>query len=176
MVAGARQSFILLQGLNRVMPWAIMMGMSKKFHPWVAVALSFTLLAILAGCSKPVPLGAQGPDKDGYYTTGSGLKYKIVQPGSGEIATAGETVQVAYKGSLTDGDVFDASPAGKPFSFSLGMGQVIKGWDEGIEGMKVGEKRILVIPPELGYGQQGANGKIPPDATLVFETELIGVK
>ena len=100
-----------------------------------------------------------------------------LQEGTGEEATAGKMVSVHYTGTLTDGTVFDSSVGrGKPFSFSLGAGQVIEGWDLGVAGMKVGEKRRLTIPPELGYGSRGAGAAIPPNATLVFEVELLGIQ
>lgn len=97
--------------------------------------------------------------------------------GTGATATAGHQVTVNYVGKLPDGTVFDASAKhGQPFTFTLGAGQVIKGWDIGVEGMKVGGKRELIIPPDYGYGAQGAGGVIPPNATLIFEVELLGVK
>ena len=97
--------------------------------------------------------------------------------GTGAEAVKGKLVSVHYTGWLTDGKKFDSSKDhGQPFQFPLGRGQVIPGWDEGVQGMKVGGKRKLTIPPELGYGKQGAGGVIPPNATLVFEVELLGVK
>jgi len=96
--------------------------------------------------------------------------------GAGAAAAAGQKVSVHYTGWLTDGKKFDSSKdRGDPFAFPLGRGQVIRGWDEGVAGMKVGGKRKLTIPPELGYGARGAGGVIPPNATLVFEVELLGV-
>jgi FKBP-type peptidyl-prolyl cis-trans isomerase len=110
-------------------------------------------------------------------TTPSGLQYEDQAEGSGEAAKAGNSVEVHYTGWLTDGTKFDSSKdRGKPFSFKLGAGQVIKGWDEGVAGMKVGGKRKLVIPPALGYGSRGAGGVIPPNAELVFEVELLGIR
>ena len=107
-------------------------------------------------------------------TTPSGLKYEDVVIGNGEAAKAGQTVTVHYTGWLTDGKKFDSSKdRGQPFSFPLGAGRVIKGWDEGVQGMKVGGKRKLTIPSQLGYGARGAGGVIPPNATLVFEVELL---
>jgi FKBP-type peptidyl-prolyl cis-trans isomerase len=97
--------------------------------------------------------------------------------GSGDEAVPGKTVSVHYTGWLTDGTKFDSSKdRGTPFEFPLGGGMVIKGWDEGVKGMKVGGKRKLTIPPDMGYGAAGAGGVIPPNATLVFEVELLGVK
>ena len=110
-------------------------------------------------------------------TTASGLKYEVLRAGNGPEAKAGQTVSVHYTGWLTDGTKFDSSvDRGQPFSFSLGAGQVIKGWDEGVAGMKVGEKRKLTIPSTLGYGDHGAGNVIPPNATLVFDVELLGIQ
>ena len=95
--------------------------------------------------------------------------------GKGPEAVRGKTVEVHYTGWLTDGKQFDSSVGGPPFSFRLGAGQVIEGWDRGVAGMRVGGKRKLEIPPGLGYGARGAGGVIPPNATLVFEVELLGV-
>jgi FKBP-type peptidyl-prolyl cis-trans isomerase len=107
----------------------------------------------------------------------SGLKYVDLKVGDGQIAAAGMTAQVHYTGWLTDGTKFDSSvDRGQPFSFKLGEGQVIRGWDEGVKGMRVGGKRKLTIPPDLGYGQAGAGGVIPPNATLIFEVELLGLQ
>ena len=108
--------------------------------------------------------------------TDSGLKYEDMVEGDGELATPGQKVSVHYTGWLTDGSKFDSSvDRDQPFEFSLGAGMVIRGWDEGVAGMKVGGKRKLTIPPELGYGARGAGGVIPPNATLVFEVELLGI-
>jgi FKBP-type peptidyl-prolyl cis-trans isomerase FkpA len=104
------------------------------------------------------------------------LKIEDVVLGPGVEAAKGKLVSVHYTGWLTDGKKFDSSKdRGQPFQFPLGRGHVIQGWDQGVEGMKVGGKRKLIIPPEMGYGAQGAGGVIPPDATLVFEVELLGV-
>ena len=109
-------------------------------------------------------------------TTPSGLKYDDLVVGTGPEAKAGQSVTVHYTGWLTDGKKFDSSKDRKdPFVFPLGAGRVIKGWDEGVQGMKVGGKRKLTIPPGLGYGPRGAGNAIPPNATLVFEVELLKV-
>jgi FKBP-type peptidyl-prolyl cis-trans isomerase FkpA len=115
-----------------------------------------------------------------YQTTASGLQYDDVTPGNGDEARAGQHVSVHYTGWLYEngqaGRKFDSSKdRGEPFSFPLGAGHVIRGWDEGVAGMKVGGTRRLVIPPQLGYGARGAGGVIPPNATLLFEVELLGV-
>lgn len=109
-------------------------------------------------------------------TTASGLVYEDITVGSGLTADAGMHVTVHYTGWLTNGTKFDSSKdRNDPFSFPLGAGHVIRGWDEGVQGMQVGGVRKLTIPPQLGYGARGAGGVIPPNATLVFEVELLGL-
>ena len=113
----------------------------------------------------------------GFEKTASGLRYQIIQKGSGVKAEKGKQVSVHYKGQLSDGTVFDSSYKRKqPIDFPVGVGQVIPGWDEGIQLLHVGDKARLVIPSHLGYGSRGAGGVIPPDATLVFDVELVSVK
>ncbi|MCC6956759.1 MAG: FKBP-type peptidyl-prolyl cis-trans isomerase [Anaerolineales bacterium] len=110
-------------------------------------------------------------------TTASGLQYEDLLVGEGAQAQPGDTVSVHYTGWLQDGTKFDSSlDRGQPFTFTLGRGEVIKGWDKGVAGMRAGGKRRLVIPPDLGYGSQGAGGVIPPGATLIFEVELVEIK
>ncbi|QQS16257.1 MAG: FKBP-type peptidyl-prolyl cis-trans isomerase [Candidatus Moraniibacteriota bacterium] len=108
----------------------------------------------------------------------SGLKIETTQEGTGDqVVKSGDTITVHYTGRLMDGTKFDSSvDRGTPFTFTIGAGQVIKGWDEGLLGMKVGEKRTLTIPADKGYGATGAGGVIPPNATLIFDTELISIK
>ncbi|GJL54332.1 MAG: peptidyl-prolyl cis-trans isomerase [Nitrospirales bacterium] len=116
-------------------------------------------------------------DDGNVVTTASGLQYVDVVPGDGQEAKKGDLVVVHYTGTLTDGTKFDSSKdRNDPFSFPLGAGQVIKGWDEGVAGMKVGGTRQLIIPPDLGYGARGAGGVIPPNATLKFDVELLEVR
>jgi peptidylprolyl isomerase len=131
-------------------------------------ALAFTLAAAGAAASSAAPAKQVVlPD---------GLKYSDTVVGRGPVAKAGETVRVHYVGTLTNGTKFDSSrDRNQPFAFPLGAGQVIRGWDEGVAGMHVGGRRRLVIPPQLGYGAAGAGGVIPPNATLIFEIELLGI-
>ena len=121
--------------------------------------------------------GGGGECSTDYTTTDSGLKIRDIDCGDGDEAQRGDTLEVHYEGRLEDGRKFDASrDHGSTFEFQLGAGMVIAGWDEGLVGMKVGGKRELIIPPELGYGETGSPPAIPPNATLVFEVELVSIK
>lgn len=142
------------------------------------------ILVVIAGVfyvlMKPKDLKAPSDNniiinEQGYQTMEE-LKIETIQEGTGEGAKNGDNVTVHYTGTLVDGTKFDSSlDRGQPFTFGLGQGQVIQGWDKGILGMKVGEKRKLTIPSQMGYGSRGAGSIIPPNATLVFEVEMIGI-
>jgi FKBP-type peptidyl-prolyl cis-trans isomerase len=145
----------------------------------VITLLALTTLAIAQTApAKKAPV-ASGPTKvTGDPTkTASGLEYWDIKVGTGAVAQTGQQVKVDYTGWLTTGKKFDSSVGtGRPFDFKLGAGNVIKGWDEGIVGMKVGGKRQLRIPPDLAYGEKGYPGAIPPNATLIFDVRLVDVK
>jgi peptidylprolyl isomerase len=143
----------------------------------IHIAASALAVAILAAIAGGPASAAPGQP----VTLPDGLKYTDVKVGDGAIAAAGQTVSVHYTGWLYEngekGKKFDSSrDRGEPFSFPLGAGHVIKGWDEGVAGMKVGGQRTLIIPPDLAYGARGAGGVIPPNATLIFDVELLAVK
>ncbi len=140
--------------------------------------LALTTLAVAQTAPAHQP-AASGPTKvTGEPTkTASGLEYWDIKVGTGAVAQTGQQVKVDYTGWLTNGKKFDSSVGtGRPFDFKLGAGNVIKGWDEGIVGMKVGGKRQLRIPPDLAYGEKGYPGAIPPNATLIFDVRLVDVK
>ena len=148
-----------------------------------SVLALFALVLSACGGSDEAPNGGSRAaggfeiDSAALTTTPSGLRYQDLATGSGAEASAGQTAVVHYTGWLTDGTKFDSSrDRGDPFSFPLGAGQVIAGWDQGVAGMKVGGRRKLVIPPDLGYGPGGSPPVIPPNATLVFDVELLELK
>ena len=145
------------------------MRYSNKHLVFAATVLAlFTAIFLIAGCK------AKAAEK---VTTPSGLVYEDTKIGTGAPAKAGQFATVHYTGWLTDGKKFDSSrDRNTPLNFPIGAGRVIKGWDEGIQGMKVGGIRKLTIPGNLGYGEQGAGSDIPPNATLIFEVELLGLQ
>ncbi len=145
---------------------------------WILVLL-LVALATFAACGDE-DAGGDDAAGDGDCTTESveteeGLVYKDVECGDGAEPASGDTISVHYTGRLEDGTEFDSSEGGEPIQFVLGAGQVIQGWDLGFEGMKVGGKRELTIPPDLGYGEQGSPPTIPPNSTLIFDVELVDV-
>src|SRR5947207_4206816 len=149
---------------------------------WLSGFLSLAFAVAVAGFADRA---ARADDKDKdkgkkeekVVTTASDLKYVDIKVGTGDEAKKGDNVEVHYTGWLKDGKKFDSSKdRGQPFPFRIGAGDVIKGWDEGVQGMKVGGTRKLIIPPDLAYGKRGAGGVIPPDAELTFEVELLKVK
>jgi len=143
---------------------------NPKSNLWMITAVLIALAVI--GVSLWKYLSPSGPET----TTASGLKYVDEVVGNGESPSPGKTVIVHYTGRLENGTKFDSSvDRGQPFQFPIGVGRVIKGWDEGVMTMKIGGKRKLIIPPELGYGSRSA-GQIPPNSTLIFEVELLGVR
>jgi peptidylprolyl isomerase len=139
--------------------------------------LALLFVFLLASCSKSGPTSAPTKVTGAPQTTATGLQYWDIATGTGETAAPGKRVKVHYTGWLADGKKFDSSlDRGQPFQLILGIGQVIRGWDQGVAGMKVGGKRQLRIPPELGYGARGAGSDIPPNATLIFDVELLEIQ
>jgi FKBP-type peptidyl-prolyl cis-trans isomerase len=168
---------------------------NKRTMIWIAIGIgvvALVLLVALGTCSNPseeaqpvstdpdaeehFPEDEPAPAEPGQTEEVTELEIEELVEGTGTEATTGSAVAVHYTGWLTDGTKFDSSlDRGQPFQFTLGQGMVIQGWDEGVVGMKIGGKRKLTIPPEMGYGERGAGGVIPPGATLVFEVELLEV-
>ncbi|URR35692.1 FKBP-type peptidyl-prolyl cis-trans isomerase [Thermosynechococcus sp. HN-54] len=155
-----------------------------RAYGWLLCGIVLVVVWMVAAPSAiaSVPLeasteaaGLMGSSK--VVTTPSGLQYEDIVVGSGVQPQVGDRVTVHYTGMLTDGRIFDSSrDRGQPFQFQIGVGQVIKGWDEGVGSMQVGGQRRLIIPPNLGYGARGAGGVIPPNATLIFDVELLAVQ
>jgi FKBP-type peptidyl-prolyl cis-trans isomerase FkpA len=144
----------------------------QNFFALLIALMVFPAMAAFAQTDNSSPTKVTGKSK----STASGTEYWDITVGTGATATPGKSVTVHYTGWLTNGKKFDSSvDRGQPFVFALGGGQVIKGWDEGVAGMKVGGKRQLKVPPASGYGPKGAGGVIPPNATLIFDVELLGV-
>ncbi len=144
----------------------------------VIIVIVIALIFIFSGSKQTNPNGSMNnQNQETTQTTSDGLQITDEVVGTGTEATSGKMVTVQYTGTLTNGTKFDSSfDHGAPFSFSLGAGKVIQGWDEGVQGMKVGGKRKLVIPPSLAYGDRAIGGVIPANSTLVFEVELLDVK
>lgn len=142
------------------------------------VFFSAIAIFLIFGCSKSIDTNKPAKiDESKYVTTESGLKYADIKVGTGESPAPGDKVVVHYTGWLMNGTRFDSSVLkNRPFEFTLGAGQVIKGWDEGVATMRVGGIRQLIIPPDLAYGQNGAGNVIPPNATLIFEVQLLEIK
>jgi FKBP-type peptidyl-prolyl cis-trans isomerase FkpA len=178
----------LLRAVNSNLP---LPGKTLWRSPRLAVALLAVPLLVLTACSPGDNTdnmeSAQGEPADLTYANNlavdleqmqrspSGLYIRETAPGTGEAAKPGDRVKVHYTGWLANGQQFDSSRSGEPIEFTLGTGEVIAGWDEGVAGMQVGGRRQLVIPPALGYGPMSPGGGIPPNATLVFEVELLGI-
>ncbi len=156
--------------------------------PWLAIPVVLVLATSCAtappsGSAKPAPAAPAAAEKPAQpaappeVTTPSGLKIQDLVVGNGPMAEDGMTVTVNYTGWLTDGTKFDSShdPGRQPLRFTIGQGTVIRGWEEGVKGMRVGGRRRLTIPPEMAYGEQGYPGAIPPNSTLIFEIEFLGL-
>jgi FKBP-type peptidyl-prolyl cis-trans isomerase FkpA len=151
----------------------------RKSFPATAIVVGITTILAVAQTATKTKTDTSAPTKvtGAGVKTDSGLQYWEIRLGTGTVAKEGSHVRVHYTGWLTNGKKFDSSvDAGQPFDFTIGNGEVIKGWEEGVTGMKVGGKRQLRIPPSLAYGAQGYPGAIPPNATLIFDIQLLGVQ
>ena len=150
--------------------------MKKSIHLHLFFTFSLFAVVLLFGTGQSMAQDKDYAEQIGLYekealVSSSGLKYVVLSQGHGDKPSKGQTVETEYTGRFLDGEIFDSSVGRRPFAFKVGLGQVIKGWDEALLDMKVGEKRALIVPPDLAYGRQGAGGLIPPGATLFFEVE-----
>jgi peptidylprolyl isomerase len=178
--SGAKQMREILISLGVMVVCAALVLFAQFTNPAPAIADTQPQLIAMNSdrpTAAPKPTISSTPKAMEPITTASGLKYEEVTVGTGATPATGQTVEVHYTGTLENGEKFDSSrDRNQTFKFQIGTGQVIKGWDEGLSTMKVGGRRKLTIPPDLGYGARGAGGVIPPNATLLFDVELIGVK
>jgi peptidylprolyl isomerase len=155
----------------------VLAQVGNKVNSAVAANLTETTPAPTSVTKNQTLIASNSMSDTNVVTNPSGLKYVELEEGTGASPERGQTVVVHYTGTLENGKKFDSSrDRNSPFEFKIGIGQVIKGWDEGLSTMKVGGRRQLIIPPELGYGSRGAGGVIPPNATLLFDVELLGIK
>lgn len=149
---------------------------------WFLIVIIVVVVLIFITINNKGGSTTQVTDQENMQNTQQeGVQVTIIKEGSGDVAKSGDTVDMNYTGKLADGTVFDSNVDPKfghvePFSFTIGAGEVIQGWEVGVAGMKVGEKRTLIIAPEFAYGATGAGGVIPPNATISFEVELLGIK
>ncbi|MDB9445184.1 FKBP-type peptidyl-prolyl cis-trans isomerase [Anabaena sp. CS-542/02] len=155
----------------------VLAQVGNKVNSAVAANLTETTPAPTSVTKNQTLIASNSMSDTSVVTNPSGLKYVELEEGTGASPERGQTVVVHYTGTLENGKKFDSSrDRNSPFEFKIGIGQVIKGWDEGLSTMKVGGRRQLIIPAELGYGSRGAGGVIPPNATLLFDVELLGIK
>lgn len=155
----------------------VLAQVGSKQDSAVAANITANTPALTSLTENNILIASNTMSDDNVVTTPSGLKYVELEEGTGATPETGQTVVVHYTGTLENGSKFDSSrDRNQPFSFKIGVGQVIQGWDEGLSTMKVGGRRQLIIPSELGYGSRGAGGVIPPNATLLFDVELLDIK